>query len=52
MLQRAFLLVHEHLEVDALFRLTEAPMVESMMAAGGDGPASDLLQPLPAMASL
>jgi HD superfamily phosphohydrolase len=46
MLQRAFVLLHPSLDVDALFRLTERPMIDAMLAAAGDGPAGDLLEGL------
>src|SRR5688500_8638178 len=46
MLQRAFYLLHEHLDVDALFRLTEQPMIEAMRKSAGDGPAAELLDGL------
>lgn len=43
MLQRAFFLLHDNLDLDGLFRMTERPMVEAMLTAAGDGPAGDLL---------
>ncbi len=43
MLQRAFYLLHGMLELDALFRSTEEPMIAEMRRAAGDGPAGDLL---------
>jgi HD superfamily phosphohydrolase len=43
MLQRAFYLLHQHLDLDALFRLTEGPMMEALLAAAEGGPAADLL---------
>lgn len=46
MLQRAFFLLHEHLDVDALFRLTEQPMIDALRKAAGDGPAAELLDGL------
>ena len=46
MLQRAFLMLHESLDVDALFRLTERTMIEAMLTAAGDGPAFELLNGL------
>jgi HD superfamily phosphohydrolase len=46
MLQRAFYLLYERLPLDALFRLTERPMIERLMAAAGDSPAGDLLDGL------
>ena len=46
MLQRAFVMLHESLDVDSLFRLPERPMIEAMLAAAGDGPAFELLNSL------
>ena len=46
MLQRAFVMLHESLDVDALFRLTERPMIETMINSAGDGPAFELLDGL------
>ncbi|RIK79265.1 MAG: metal-dependent phosphohydrolase, partial [Planctomycetota bacterium] len=46
MLQRAFFLLYEHLDVDALFRLAEQPMIDALRQAAGDGPAADLLDGL------
>ena len=46
MLQRAFYLLHGQLDLDALFRLSEARMVEEMERAAGAGPARDLLDGL------
>jgi len=43
MLQRAFYLLHGQLELDALFRSTEEPMIAEMRRAAGDGPAGELL---------
>ena len=43
MLQRAFFLMHDGLDVDRLFRLTDQPMIEALLAAAADGPAQDLL---------
>lgn len=37
MLQRAFFLLHERLDLDGLFRLTEQEMVRAMQQAAGDG---------------
>ena len=45
MLQRAFVMLHESLDIDALFRMTERSMIETMLAAG-DGPAGELLDGL------
>jgi len=46
MLQRAFFLVHGQVDLDALFRMTEGPMIAAMFAAAGDGPAAELLDGL------
>jgi HD superfamily phosphohydrolase len=46
MLQRAFYLVHHQLDLDSLFRLTEAPMIELLTKVGGSGPAGDLIEGL------
>ncbi len=46
MLQRAFSLLHQSLDIDTLFRLTERPMIDALLAAGGDGPARELLEGL------
>jgi HD superfamily phosphohydrolase len=46
MLQRAFYLLHAQLDLDALFRLTEQPMIDAMRSAAGDGPAAELLDGL------
>jgi HD superfamily phosphohydrolase len=46
MLQRAFFLVHEQLDLDQLFRLAEQPMIEQLLAAAGHSPAADLLDGL------
>ena len=46
MLQRAFFELHEELDLDQLFRMTEDPFVETMREAAGDGPAKDLLEGL------
>ncbi len=46
MLQRAFFLLHDAMDLDQLFRMTERPMIEAMLSAAGDGPARDLLQGL------
>ncbi|MCG8449082.1 MAG: HD domain-containing protein [Pirellulales bacterium] len=43
MLQRAFVLLHPGLDLDALFRLTEGAMIEALLAAAGRGPAKELL---------
>lgn len=46
MLQRAFLMLHEAMELDTLFRQTERTMIATMVSAAGDGPASELLDGL------
>jgi HD superfamily phosphohydrolase len=46
MLQRAFFALHAHLDLDALFRLTEQPMIDELRRAAGDGPAGELLDGL------
>lgn len=46
MLQRAFYELHAQLDLDALFRLPERPMIESMMDSAESGPAADLLNGL------
>ena len=43
MLQRAFFLLHDQLDLDQLFRLNEAPFVDALQAAAGGSPAADLL---------
>jgi uncharacterized protein len=46
MLQRAFHLVHGLLDLDALFRMTEGPMIAAMQQAAGVGAAAELLDGL------
>ncbi len=46
MLQRAFYLVHGMLDLDALFRLTEGPMIAAITQAAGPGPAHELMEGL------
>ncbi|MFO0901344.1 MAG: metal-dependent phosphohydrolase, partial [Pirellulales bacterium] len=46
MLQRAFFLLHGSLDLDALFRLSEAEMIAEMQRTAGDGPARELLDAL------
>jgi HD superfamily phosphohydrolase len=46
MLQRAFYLLHGTLDLDALFRLAEGPMIAEMTDAAGGGPAGELLEGL------
>ena len=40
MLQRAFLMLHESLDIDSLFRMSQRPMTEAMLAAAGECGAS------------
>ena len=46
MLQRAFYLLHDQLQLDHLFRLTEQPLIEQLVAAAGQSPAAELLDGL------
>ncbi|MCO6456181.1 MAG: HD domain-containing protein [Pirellulaceae bacterium] len=46
MLQRAFYVLHGQLDLDALFRLTEQPLVDQMRRVAGQGPAGELLDGL------
>jgi HD superfamily phosphohydrolase len=46
MLQRAFYVLHQELDLDALFRMTETKMIDELLRAAGQGPASELLQGL------
>jgi uncharacterized protein len=46
MLQRAFYLVQGQLDLDNLFRLTEQPLIDGLVAAAGGSPAADLLDGL------
>lgn len=46
MLQRAFTLLYQSVDIDAVFRLTERPLIEALLAAAGDGPARELLDGL------
>jgi HD superfamily phosphohydrolase len=46
MLQRAFYLLYNELELDALFRLTEQRMIDELVRAAGNGPAGELLSGL------
>jgi HD superfamily phosphohydrolase len=46
MLQRAFYLLHGGLDLDALFRQSEQPMIDALRTAAGDGPAGELLDGL------
>jgi HD superfamily phosphohydrolase len=46
MLQRAFYLLHAQLDLDAVFRLTDGPMIAAMQDAAGGSPAGELLEGL------
>lgn len=46
MFQRAFYLLHHRLNLDSLFRQTEAEMIGSLLQAAGEGPARELLDGL------
>lgn len=46
MLQRAFYLLHGQLDLDALFRMTEGPMIDELRGAAAGGPAGELLDGL------
>lgn len=46
MFQRAFYLLHGQLDLDALFRLTEGPLIETLEKAASRGPAHELLRGL------
>jgi HD superfamily phosphohydrolase len=46
MLQRAFYEMYEELDLDALFRLTEEPMIGQLLEKSGNGPAGELLNGL------
>jgi uncharacterized protein len=46
MLQRAFFLLHDGLDLDVLFRQDERDMIASMRRIAGDGPAGELLAAL------
>lgn len=46
MLQRAFYLLYRDVDLDGVFRLTEGPMISSLQATAGSGPAGELLQGL------
>lgn len=46
MLQRAFSLLHQSLDIDTLFRLSERPLIDALFVASGDGPARELLDGL------
>lgn len=46
MLQRAFTMMHESLELNALFRLTERPMIDQLLSTAENTPANELLSGL------
>jgi len=46
MLQRAFHLLHERLDLDSLFRRTEQPMIAELKRTAAGGPAKELLDGL------
>ena len=46
MLQRAFFLLHDQLDLDRLFRLTEHDMIQTLVKAAKKSPASELLNGL------
>jgi HD superfamily phosphohydrolase len=46
MLQRAFYLLHKGLDLDQLFRLTDQPFIEHLVAAAAGEPAAELLDGL------
>ncbi|MCH2114295.1 MAG: HD domain-containing protein [Pirellulales bacterium] len=46
MFQRAFVLLHDRLEPQSLFALTERPFIDQMLASAGEGPAYELLDGL------
>jgi HD superfamily phosphohydrolase len=46
MLQRAFYMLSDQLDLDRLFRSTEPEMIDRLQQAAGDGPAADLLSGL------
>ncbi len=46
MLQRAFFLLHDQLELDTLFRRTESRMIAELRQVAQDGPAAELLDGL------
>jgi len=46
MLQRSFFLLHGQLDLDQLFRLTEQPLIEQLLAAADQSPAAELLDGL------
>lgn len=46
MLQRAFFLLHQDIDIDALFRMPDQQMTDALVEAGEGGPAGDLLSGL------
>jgi HD superfamily phosphohydrolase len=46
MLQRAFYLIHDEMDLDALFRMTENQMIEALSAQAQGSPAEELLEGL------
>ncbi|MCA9177952.1 MAG: HD domain-containing protein [Planctomycetales bacterium] len=46
MLQRAFFLLYEQLDLDTLFRMAEPPMIDALRARAGESPAGELLHGL------
>ncbi len=46
MFQRAFYLLHAALDLDALFRLPDAQLIDGLRQAAGEGPAGELLDGL------
>ena len=46
MLQRAFVMLHESLDHNALFALTERPLIEHLLSLSAQGPARELLDGL------
>jgi uncharacterized protein len=46
MIQRAFYLLHTMIDLDVLFRMTEAPLIVELERAGAGGPAGELLEGL------
>jgi uncharacterized protein len=46
MLQRAFYLLHNTLDLDAMFRLTDWQMIDELQRAGAEGPAGELMDGL------
>jgi HD superfamily phosphohydrolase len=46
MIQRAFYLLHSMLDLDALFRMTDAPLIDELQRTAADGPAAELIDGL------